>query len=79
MAREKQAEDIVFGLSSYPFCEDPNLGLSEEQVAACKSFIAVFMPAALKTLFVDFPPTPEGICQHYFDQCLPKTVWWKQN
>ena len=76
MAQEKQADDIVFGLSSFPFCEDPNLGLNEEQVEACKSFIAAFMPAALKTLFVDFPPTPEGLCQHYFGQCT-KRVWWK--
>ena len=76
MAQEKQADDIVFGLSSFPFCEDPNLGLNEEQVAACKSYVAAFMPAALKTLFVDFPPTPEGLCQHYFGQCT-KRVWWK--
>ena len=43
------------GLSGPGFCQDPSLGLSEEQVAGCQGFIKAFMPAAMKTLFVDNP------------------------
>ena len=76
MASEMAASDIVNALKGPTFCQDPSLGLSEEQVTGCQGFIEAFMPAALKTLFVDDAPSGEEICQEFFDQCNAKKYWW---
>ena len=78
MASEKSAIDITTQLKGPIFCQDPGLGLSEEQVAGCQSFVEAFMPVALKSFFVDDEPSSEEICQVYFDQCTTKKTWWSK-
>ena len=76
LTSEEAINAIVMGLSGPGFCQDPSLGLSEEQVAGCQGFIKAFMPAAMKTLFVDNPPSAESICDRYFDQCSTQEHFW---
>ena len=78
MASEKSAMDITTQLKGPIFCQDPSLGLSEEQVAGCQTFVEAFMPVALKSFFVDDEPSAEEICQVYFDQCTAKRYWWQK-
>ena len=76
MASEKAAMNIVAALKGPTFCQDPSLGLNEEQVTGCQGFVEAFMPLALQTLFVDDAPDAEEICIEFFNQCFDKKYWW---
>ena len=78
ISSEEAVNAIIFGLSGPGFCQDPSLGLSEDHVTKCQEFIRVFMPAAIKSMFVDEALiTIDYICYIYFDQCeVAKRYWW---
>ena len=50
------------------FCEDPEMGFTEDQVEECSKNISVFMPLALKfagnSILMVFP---EDICNAWYD------------
>ena len=47
----KNLTTFSYFLIDEAFCGNPDLGLSEEQVAGCQNFISAFMPPALQSLF----------------------------
>ena len=76
LANDAAAAALVQALSGPLFCQDPNLGLNEEQMAGCASYVEAFLPTALRVLFKDAPPPAEELCNFYFNQCRNKS-WWE--
>lgn len=51
------------------FCADPELGLNEEQLSGCQTFIAAFMPPALQTVFGFLDENAALACNTVYHQC----------
>ena len=49
------------------FCEDPEMGFTEDQVEECSKNIGVFMPLALKFAGNSILFYPEDICNAWYD------------
>ena len=67
---------VIFNLTRFlllftgeAFCQNPELGLSEEQVAGCQSFVEAFMPPALQSLFGFLEANVEGACTTVYEIC----------
>ena len=63
---------IVNAMNGEAFCQDPELGLSEEQVAGCQGFIEAFMPPALKAYFDTDDASHESaelVCANIYGIC----------
>ena len=68
LTSDQASEAVVVGLRGQAFCQDPALGLSEEQVIGCQDFISAFMPAALQTFFRKMDENSDKICANLY-QC----------
>ena len=69
MSSEEAAMAIVNAMNGEAFCQDPELGLSEEQVAGCQGFIEAFMPPALSAYFETDDPSAAYVCGKYYGIC----------
>ena len=69
MANEETARQLTEVISGPAFCADPHLGLTDHQVQECVNQVKAFVPAALKSLFVNYQPSAELTCMTYFNVC----------
>ena len=78
MVSEKTLIEIKSILEGPLLCHNESLNLNEADAKTCQRFVLAFIQLALKTLFVDYAPSPIEICREYFDQCTAKINWWSQ-
>ena len=75
---EETAQQLIEVISGPAFCADPYFGLNEDQVQQCVNQVTAFVPAALTSLFQNYPP--ESACYFYFDVCTrPNQHSWFDN
>ena len=58
---------FVLTLIEEAFCENPLLGLEEDQLAYCKEVIKGFIPPAIKTLMTALIGARTEICTAWYD------------
>ena len=75
---EETARQLIEVISGPAFCADPYFGLNEDHVQECVNQVTAFVPAALTSLFQNYPP--ESACYFYFDVCTrPSQHSWFDN
>ena len=78
MTSDIASNGMVNYLSGKIFCEDPQLGFSEEQINACQSYVSGFIPTALKSLFSGRSFPAEDVCADLYFICESNdsVFWW---
>ena len=60
---------VVSDLSGEIFCQNPDLNLDSDGVAACQANLQAFMPSALPQIFERLQKSPQDACSNWYDIC----------
>ena len=72
IASDEASKEVIEMLSGKMFCQDPEMGLKDEEVKVCQQYITVFMPSALKLIFDYFAMNGQAVCHGVFHICDAK-------
>ena len=60
-------ERWITALEGEAFCKNPELGLTEEQIAGCDAYIKAFIGAAMAALGQGIAGEADYICRNWFE------------
>ena len=66
---DEASKVVIEMLSGKMFCQDPEMGLKDEDVKLCQQYIAAFMPTSLKLIFDYFAMNGQVVCHGVFHNC----------
>ena len=66
---EAAAQGIAEGLSGPAFCESPDLGLGEEQLAVCKNYVQTAGPLGFQFIFRLIGEYNLEVCTELYGAC----------
>ena len=66
---DEASKVVIEMLSGKMFCQDPEMGLKDEDVKLCQQYITAFMPTSLKLIFDYFAMNGQVVCHGVFHNC----------